>query len=698
MNDTLRNAFYEEAEELFQEIEECLLDMDSTGATREKIDNLFRYMHTLKGSSAAMEINDMAKLTHHLEDILGMVRDQKLDLTREMIDRMLQSLDEMKVRVAKHKADESYEIDVDKFTADLDLCKSQAENRENNKAGGKTAAGTLSENERSDILKSLGLEGKAYQIRIFLPKDAPLKGARLFLVTEKLEKSGQVHKTSWEGLDLEQIEGETFDIFYASQLTKKEIEDLIYTISDIEKTEISEIHADTELSGDAAQPAEAAKSAGKSAAKTAVRSEQAVQPEKSRDKEGLQSVIRVNIKKLDQLMRIVEELSVDKERLKQLMKKVKQKYNQDEDVKSLNGLVHQIDFIGNEMQESVMSTRMYTLDSVFNRFPRMIRDLSKKEGKEIELKVEGESTELDRSIMEKIIDPLNHIIRNSVDHGIESPEEREKCGKSRKGTIKLSAGQEQGHIYIRVEDDGKGVDLRKVKEKAIAKGLITVDQADSMGEKEILELIFMPGFSTADTVTDVSGRGVGMNVVKENIEKINGIIDTDNVEGKGLIITMKLPLTLAIIQSLLIRTSRFRFVLPLLSIIEIFRVKDGDYEKKIRFVQGKEVMNWRGEVLPVLRGSDLFRSGGEKEKSFVGIIIGLSTRKIILAVEEIIGQQQVVIKSLERFSGRGNILGEMKGISGTVILGDGDFAYVLDVQTLLKEVMKKRKEGYRVGD
>ena len=525
-----------------------------------------------------------------------------------------------------------------------------------------------------------------------------MKGARLFLVTEKLEKSGQVHKTSWEGLDLEQIEGETFDIFYASQLTKKEIEDLIYTISDIEKTEISEIHADTELSGDAAQPAEAAKSAGKSAAKTAVRSEQAVQPEKSRDKEGLQSVIRVNIKKLDQLMRIVEELSVDKERLKQLMKKVKQKYNQDEDVKSLNGLVHQIDFIGNEMQESVMSTRMYTLDSVFNRFPRMIRDLSKKEGKEIELKVEGESTELDRSIMEKIIDPLNHIIRNSVDHGIESPEEREKCGKSRKGTIKLSAGQEQGHIYIRVEDDGKGVDLRKVKEKAIAKGLITVDQADSMGEKEILELIFMPGFSTADTVTDVSGRGVGMNVVKENIEKINGIIDTDNVEGKGLIITMKLPLTLAIIQSLLIRTSRFRFVLPLLSIIEIFRVKDGDYEKKIRFVQGKEVMNWRGEVLPVLRGSDLFRSGGEKEKSFVGIIIGLSTRKIILAVEEIIGQQQVVIKSLERFSGRGNILGEMKGISGTVILGDGDFAYVLDVQTLLKEVMKKRKEGYRVGD
>ncbi len=335
---------------------------------------------------------------------------------------------------------------------------------------------------------------------------------------------------------------------------------------------------------------------------------------------------------------------------------------------------------------------MYTLDSVFNRFPRMIRDLSKKEGKEIALKVEGESTELDRSIMEKIIDPLNHMIRNSVDHGIESPEEREKRGKNRKGTIKLSAGQEQGHIYIRLEDDGKGINLRKVKEKAIARGLITQAQAGSMTEREALELIFLPGFSTSDKVTEVSGRGVGMNVVKENIEAINGIIDMDNEEGMGLAITMKLPLTLAIIQSLLIRTNTFRFVLPLLSVVEIIRVRDTDYGKKIRFIQGKEVMNWRGEVLPVLRGSDLFHSDGERGKSFAGIVLGLSTHKIILAVEEIIGQQQVVIKPLDRFTGKGKLLGELKGISGTVILGDGDFAYVLDVQALLKEVMEKRKD------
>jgi len=669
MNDVLRNAFYEEADELFQEIEDCILDIDSAGVTREKIDSLFRYMHTLKGSSAAMEINDMAKLTHHLEEILGLVRDEKLELTREMIDQMLRCLDEFKIRVAKHKKDEPYEIDVAQYITILELLQSQDRDNKNAK---------ILENPSNKVEEglgvnstgfSLGLEDKIYKIQVNLHKDTPMKGARLFIVEEKLNKSGRIQETSWAGIDLEQITGETFQITYISSLNQKEIEDLVFSISDIEKVEVTEIN-------------------------TTVTKDQPV-----KNKEELQTVIRVDIKKLDHLLRLVEELSVDKERLKQLMKLVGQKYKNDEDVKSLSNLVHQIDFIGNEMQESVMSTRMYTLDSIFNRFPRMIRDLSKKQGKEIELKVEGESTELDRSIMEKIIDPLNHIIRNAVDHGIESPEEREKSGKRPKGTIKLSAGQEQGHIYIKVEDDGKGINPQDVMEKAIKKGLITKDQAESLTQKEILELIFMPGFSTVDKVTDVSGRGVGMNVVKENVERINGIIDIDTIPGHGMTITLKLPLTLAIIQSLLIKTNQSRFVLPLLSIIEIFKVKDSEYDEKVKFVQGREVMNWRGEVLPIMRVSDLFGGSGQQEpKSFVGVVIGLSTRKIILGVEEIIGQQQVVIKSLDKFTGKNNVLGELKGISGTVILGDGDFAYVLDIQTLLKEMIKERKGGYKVGN
>ncbi len=327
----------------------------------------------------------------------------------------------------------------------------------------------------------------------------------------------------------------------------------------------------------------------------------------------------------------------------------------------------------------------------------MIRDLSKKQGKEIMLKVEGESTELDRTIMEKIIDPLNHIVRNSIDHGLETPKEREKRGKNRKGTIKITAGQKHGHIFIRVEDDGKGINLEGVKKKAIENGLITEEKAESLSDREIMELIFMPGFSTADKVTGISGRGVGMNVVKENIEQINGIVDIHSVEGRGTTITMQLPLTLAIIQSLLIQTNQYRFALPLMSIIEIFRIKESDYSTKIKFVSGKEVMNWREEILPVLRVSELFHINSDKKKLFVGIVIGLSTRKVILAVEEVIGQQQVVIKSLEKFTGKNNVLGDLKGISGTVILGDGGLAYVLDVHSLLKEELSAKKDGYAVG-
>lgn len=665
MNDALRNAFYEEADELLQQIEDCLLDIDAQGTTKEKIDQLFRYMHTLKGSSGAMEIHDMEKLTHHLEDILGLVRENKLDFSGEMIDLMLRCLDELRIRVSKHKKDEPYEIDVDKYILALETCKSKKQ--ETTQAN--PVENTSNQEERNSLLKPLGMDERAYKIVLTLHKDTALKGARLYLITDRLKQVGQIIKTSWDGVNIEEIEGEIFELTFVSTLEKKEIEDLIFSVSDIEKVDVVDIHPEAQTG------------------------------RQENNKEEIQSVIRVNINKLDQLLRIVEELSVDKERLKQLMKKVEQKYKTDIDVKSLSSLVSHIDFIVNDMQESVMSTRMYTLDSVFNRFHRVVRDLSRKQGKEIELKVEGESTELDRSIMEKIIDPLNHMIRNSIDHGIEAPDEREKKGKKRKGTIKLSAGQEQGHIYIKVEDDGRGINLEELKSSAVKKGLLTKEQVDSFTEKEVLDIIFMPGFSTSKEITDISGRGVGMNVVKENIERINGIIEVDNREGQGLSITLKLPLTLAIIQSLLIKTSRYKFALPLLSIIEILKIKENEYEKQVKFVQGKEVMNWRGEVLPIMRVSDLFCMNEKLEQnSFIGIVIGFSTKKVILGVDEIIGQQQIVIKSLERYIGKDNILGELKGISGTVILGDGDLAYVLDVQTLIKEVLKNRKGVNKIGN
>lgn len=606
MDDILRDAFYEEADEMFQEIEDALLEIDGQGATRERIDNLFRYMHTLKGSSSAMEIHDMAKLTHHLEDILGQAREGELTLGRDIINLMFSCLDQLKIRVAKHKKDEIYEIDIDKYISTL-----------NNLLNASVHVQDMSQTED---------EGKLYEIKIKLDENSIFKGARLFIITDRLGKEGQVVKTSWDGINIEAIEGQEFDITYRSERTGQEIEKLIYQIPDVDKVHVSEISQQTRK-----------------------------QKEQTRDNKGqtseeVQSVIRVSINKLDKLLRIVEELSVDKERLKQLMKRVEEKYGHDSDVKSLSNLVNQIDFIGNEMQESVMSARMYTLDSVFRRFPRMVRDLALKQGKEIELKVEGENTELDRSIIEKIVDPLTHVIRNAVDHGIETPEQRQRFGKTPKGTIKLSAGQDQGHIYIKVEDDGRGIDIDSLKASAINKGLLSEEEIESLSEKELLEVIFMPGFSTSEEVTDVSGRGVGMNVVK------------------------------------------YRFAIPLLSVIEIIRIKEAEYAKRVRFANGHEVMNWRGEVLPVIRVRDLFNDvNAKKQKTFIGIVIGFSTSKIILGVEEIIGQQQVVIKSLEKFTGKDNVLGELRGISGTAILGDGNFAYVLDIQTLIREMIKEKR-------
>jgi len=663
MNDVLRNAFYEEAEELFEKIEECILEMDEIGPTKENVDSLFRYMHTLKGSSAAMQLNDMATLTHRLEDVLGMVRDNKLTVTREMTDVMLESLDELKTKVSMHKNNEEYEIDVNKYASVLNLLQAKKTD-----GGQRNLPESSSKKpERSNyIIGSLKEGEKAFNIRIHLGEDTPMKGVRLFLVTKKLREKGQIQYTSWNESASDEIDEQDFDITYISGLTEKEIEDLVYSVSDIQKVEVSEIQT-------------------------------TVSPKPKKDTEKVQSVIRVNIQKLDHLLRVVEELSVDKERLKQSMKNIERKYPKDKEIRDLSSLVQQVDFICNELQESVMATRMYTLESVFNRFPRMIRDLSKKEGKDIMLKVEGESTELDRTIMEKIIDPLNHIIRNSIDHGLETPEERKRMGKNPKGTIKISAGQKHGHIFIRVEDDGRGINLEKVKNKAIKKGIITAEKAESMSEKEIIDLIFMPGFSTADKITDVSGRGVGMNVVKENIEQINGFIDVHTVEGKGTTITLQLPLTLAIIQSLLVKCSEYRFALPLLSILEIFRVKESDYSSKVKFVGGKEVINWRGEILPVLRMSDFFHIDTERKNAFIGIVVGIATRKVILCAEEIIGQQQVVIKPLEKFTGKGNVLGELRGISGTVILGDGELAYVIDVYSLLQNDASVKKT-YATGN
>ncbi len=641
MNQVLLNAFYEEADEMFNEIETNLLEIENNGVSKERIDSLFRSMHTLKGSSSTMEIFDMAKLTHLLEDQLGSIRDGKMEFSDQFADLMFKGLDQLRLKVEKHKSNESYKIDVDEFFSS----ESSLENFK--KISGKINPNNM---DKEKLKNEIEDGQKAYLVEVFLDNECPLKGARLFIVTNTLNSCGKVYRTGWSSIPVEEIDGEEFSLVYISDKSPEYIKNSIEEITNIKSVKVSEL--DLTVKENTRGPASSS-----------------------------QQSIRVSISKLDKLLKVVEELSVDKERLKHIAQKISEKYNmdnEDQDILDLYNLAHHLDLIGNEIQDSVMSTRMYTMQNVFQRFPRMVRDLALKQNKEIQLIIEGENTELDRSVAEKIIDPLNHIVRNSIDHGIELPEDREKAGKNRQGTIKITAGHEENSIFIRIEDDGRGLSAEKLRKSAISKGLLTEEQLLGMDENQIHNIIFMPGFSTNQEVTDVSGRGVGMNVVKENIENINGTIELTSKEGQGLCISLKLPLTLAIIDSLIIGTKNYNFAVPLLSVLEIFKIDESSIQEE----DGQAAINWRGEQVPFVRAAHIF--GDENgERDNMGILLTFSNKKLVLAVNDVLGQQQIVLKSIEKYMGKDKVLGEQEEISGVSILDNGDFAYVLDVYSIV---------------
>ena len=647
MEDFLRNAFYEEAEELFGAIEGYLLDIERQGLTRERLDTLFRHMHTLKGSSATMGLGDMARLTHSLEDTLGRIREGNEVFGPETADLMLSSLDALKVRIEKHRCNEDYEIDVSRYIKEV---------QEDAQVPQKTGAMQIRDTDRIEMLEGMGPADQAYLIEITLHSDCLLKGARLMIIANALAEDGKIARTSWEHLELAAITGDTFRIQYVSSASGKEIELKLQELTDVVKAQVEGL----DLSRPSKTPQEGQAQA--------------------------QTIIRVNITKLDKLMNAVEALAVDKERMKAQTVQLFSKYpelTEDAAAKTLLELVAHMDVLADEMQDLVLSTRMYTLQQVFQRFPRMVRDLTVKQGKDIQLIMEGEDTELDRSIVEKIIDPLTHILRNSVDHGIEPPAERKLAGKPAEAVLRLIAGQEENYVFIRVEDDGRGIRPEVLKESALRRGLLTQEQLDHMTEQEVLEIIFMPGFSTAQTVTDVSGRGVGMSVVKENLEAIGGLIAMENRVGRGLAVILKIPLTLAILQTQLLRTGQHTFAVPLLVIQEIVRIKQADLQQHLKPGPKGMRLHWRGEALPILPLGPAY--GMEQTlgtQDFYGILAEFSGRRTLFQTDAVLGQQQVVVKSMERYIGPGRVLGDIKGISGTAVLGDGDIAFVLDLQYL----------------
>lgn len=635
--------FLIEAFELIEQIDHDLVELEANPEDLELLNRIFRVAHTVKGSSSFLNFDILTELTHHMEDVLNKARKGELKITPDIMDVVLESVDMMKgllESIRDNGSDAAAGIDIKNICVRLTQ---------------------ISEGEAP----SAAAEAPA------APAPEPVK---------EPEPVAPAEEAAPEVSDAE-----------LSKLSDSEVEAEIERLLKVRKAEDQARRASKGI---------APKSPEEIAPATSAASAPAPKPAPSRERDADKKVpaassnsavaqeqtIRVEVKRLDHLMNLIGELVLGKNRLLKIYDDVEERYEGEKFLEELNQVVSSLSLVTTDIQLAVMKTRMLPIAKVFNKFPRMIRDLSRDLGKQIDLEISGEETELDKSIVEEIGDPLVHIIRNSCDHGIEDPETRKAMGKPEKGLVQLKAYNEGNHIVVEIVDDGKGLDADMLKAKSIEKGIITEREADAMSEKEAFGLIFKPGFSTAAKVTNVSGRGVGMDVVKTNIEKLNGIIDIESEVGKGTVMKLKIPLTLAIIQSLLVGTQEEFYAIPLASVLETVRVPIDD----IYTIDGKNVLRLRDEVLSLVRLSDVFGvnkvfDGGDQ--TYV-VIIGVAEAKLGIIVDTLVGQEEIVIKSM------GDYLQNIPGIAGATIRGDGRVTLIIDVGAMM-EMAKDIKVNIR---
>jgi len=631
--------FLVESFELVEKLDEDLVELESNPEDLELLNGIFRVAHTVKGASSFLNFDVLTHLTHHMEDILNKARHGELLITPDVMDVILESIDLMKALLEKIRDTSSDEgIDVSACVARLDKI-----------SNGET--GTVEE---------------------VAPEEA---------AAPEPEPEEEEEELDYENMDPDEIEAEIERLLakrQAEDKAKREAKiaagEEVPTMPEPDEEEKAE---EKEEEKDEAKP-----EPQKAPAPTPVKKEEAPKKENpraaaptKRAPAAVEQTIRVDVKRLDHLMNLIGELVLAKNRLMKINEDVEERYEGEEFLEELNQVVSIVSLVTTDLQIAVMKTRMLPIGKVFNKFPRMIRDLSRELNKKIELVLAGEDTELDKSIVEEIGDPLVHIIRNSCDHGIESPEDRLAKGKPEEGIISLKAYNEGNQIVIQIDDDGKGLDPEMLKQKSFEKGIITEKEMDTLSDKEAYSLIFKPGFSTAAAVTSVSGRGVGMDVVKTNIEKLNGIIDIDSEVGVGTSIKLKIPLTLAIIQALLVGVQEEHYAIPLASVLETVRIS----KDEIYTVEGKSVMRLRDDVLSLVHIGDIFeveRILDASEHAYV-VVLGLGTSKLGLIVDTLVGQEEIVIKSL------GDYLKGIEGIAGATIRGDGGVTLIVDVVALM---------------
>lgn len=656
-----KEVFLEELEEQLQLMDDVILQLEQEGETDRVIQSLFRAAHTLKGSSAAMGYEDMKQLTHEMEHLLDQVRSKVLRVTGSLIDLLFQSLDCLKeLKKDIIRGDESV-TDISECIRDLQAF-AQLPKDWRHQGSEDLAKPSLSLDTSLKIQEAEDHGLKVSWITVRISPDCVIKGARFYMIYSNLCEWGEVLTSS---PDIEGIEDQgdtTFEIqfLYAGTQSGQELQDLVVALSEVtgvkvesQSTEMTvPIDKGIEIKGKI--PNEDQTHIGKPKTQT----------------------IRVSVERLDHLMNLVGELVIDHTRINQV-ERTQRRIFTDDSVNDLGQISDHLSRIISDLQESVMKARMLPVEQLFNRFPRMIRDLTRDLGKDIELIIEGKETELDRTLIEEIADPLIHLIRNAVDHGIELPEQREKAGKPRKGTLHIRAVHEDNQVVIYVEDDGAGINPENMRQSARKKGIISSEEAVLLSDREAIDLIFRPGFSTASSVSDVSGRGVGMDIVRSHIEKLNGLIDIETRVGQGTSFKIKLPLTLAIIIGLLVKLNDQTFIIPMSNIAEIVRIPHNDIET----VRGRPVIVLRSQVIPVVWLHDHFNMPRtQQSKSHIQlVIVGSAEKRLALAVDELIGNQEIVIKSL------GTYVGKVDSIAGSTILGDGKVALIIEVSGIINQ-------------
>lgn len=698
-------VFIEESKEHLQEMNEILLKLEQDFTDIGLLNDIFRVAHTIKGMSGTMGFNKVASLTHEMENVLHICRSKELEVDDIIIDTLFECFDGLETYI-DHLTKQGTEGDLDtsslvnklNYIAKNKSTKGLADMPEPAaKVETQPAAALPTDAEEysmdvtgfsEDMIKDIREQGIVpLQIKVVLTKDCALKAARVFLTFNILEQFGDVVRTLPDAEDLEQEKFEqAFEILYLSKLDINMIREELSHVSEVEKVFAKELTVE-ELTAAPAPKAEEAiadSQTGEEQKEEAPTSEnaqaeeeapvirrgaQAKQEEHKDDKKKPQAskTVRVDIDRLDNLMNLVSELIIIKTRLDD--------YESMDNRKNLTDAIEYLERITTSLHDAVMKVRMVPVERTFNRFPRLVRDLSKDLGKKIRLVMTGEETEVDRTVIDEIGDPLIHLIRNSIDHGIENDEVRKERGKPEEGTVHLMAYPDGNSVVIEVKDDGNGIDVDKVAQKCVQKGLVTVEQVETMTDHEIINMLFLPGFSMAKQITDISGRGVGLDVVKSKIEALSGTVEVQSKFGEGSTFIIRLPLTLAIIQALMVNLGEEKYAIPLNNIKIITTIK----ADAISRVQNQEVVLYRNKTLPIIRLAEELEVPDHVQEgdTLTVVIVRKGQIEAGLVVDGLIGQQEIVIKSL------GKYLGGIKAIAGATILGNGGVALIVDPNQLI---------------